>query len=257
MKKALIVLVGLMAVTAYAGDIDIFFSADSAVAYKAASPLDLGDKSGGGSQTIYIYANLNAYDYYTFNGMGIAFDASGANLPSGALYNPNMGGDGTPKGGPKAFRWQNGSVAGSDPLNPIPFDSDGDLAGAAVSSSVFGLLGIGAVPTNGDYAAGSGDDLAYSNFNAGVWTFTYLVGEITLDFDGSAGGVDMGVANDWITLGGDVFPWATVNFGGQGNDVDGRTTGAGLDLQYNDAFWTPEPASLILLALGALVIRRR
>lgn len=262
MKKALIVLVGLMAVTAYAGDIDIFFSADAAVAYKTAAPLDLGDIGAATSQTVYIYANLNAYDYYTFNGLGIAFDAAGASLSGGALYNPNMGGDGTAKGGAKAFRFQNGSVGGSDPVNPIPFDADGDLAGAAVSSTDFTLLGIGAVPRNGDYAAqpapnGTGDDLAYSDYVAPRWTFTYLLGEVTLNFDGGPGGVDLGVANDWITLGGDVFPWATVNFGGQDADVDGRTTGAGLDGSYNDVFWTPEPASLILLALGALAIRRR
>jgi hypothetical protein len=263
MKKALIVLVGLMAVTAYAGDMNIFFAADSDIASagKSAGALDLGDITGVTSQTVYLYANLNAYDYAVFNGLGISFDAVGGAVSGGALYNPNMGGDGTPKGGTKAFRFQNGSVAGSDPLANIGLDGDGDLAGAAVSSSAFALLGIGALPTNGDYAGSAGDTLAYSSFpglDGDAWTFTYLLGEITIDFNDAPGGLDLGVANDWITLGGDEFPWATVSFGSEiGVEYDGRETGAGLNGAYNDIVWTPEPASLILLALGALVIRRR
>jgi hypothetical protein len=260
MKKVLIVLVGLMAVTAYAADMDIFFSTDNNIEFKTPGAIDLGDHPlAGDTATVYIYAQVDLYEN-AWNGFGLAFDSTGGAATYGELYNPNMGGDGAKI--QKAFRWQNGSVAGSDPTNPILMDGDGDLAGASVSSTAFALLGIGADPSAGDYAGDPGaadtDTLSYSTYvGVGDWTGTFLVGEILITFDGTAGGLDGGVANDWITRGGDVSPWATIRFGGQDGDIDGRLTGGGLDGAYNDITWTPEPASMILLALGALVIRRR
>jgi hypothetical protein len=259
MKKVLIVLVGLLAVSAYAADMDVFFSADNAIAPKTPAPLDLGQVAPGSSQTVYIYAQVNLYEN-PWNGFGLRLDQSGATWDNGQLYNPNMGGTDTKH--PKAFRWQNGSVAGGDPTNPIGPDADGDLNGIFVSAN-FSLLGIGALPSAGDYAGDpiddSSDTMAYSQFfGAGDWIGTYLVGEITLHFTAD-GGLDAGVSNDWFTRQGDPGPdWATVRFGGQGPDLDGRVTNNGLDGSYNDVTWTvPEPTSLLLLAVGALAFRRR
>ncbi len=268
MKKILCVLVGLtFCAGAYAGDatvgdMDIFFSTDANIEFKAPGAPDLGDIGGAGTQTLYVYANIDINDFKTWNGLGLDIAIDGGTYLGGELYNPNMGA--TPPVDPlwpqyEKYRWQNGAISGSRPYNPIPSTVEGYLNASAVSGGW--LINLGALPSYGDYGTGpnSGDELAYSDYqnDAGdiTWTGTYLLGEIWFTGD-AVGGINLGVSPAWNTQTGDTAPWATLAFGLNG-PVDGRLTGAGLDNVIYDATFTPEPASLLLMALGALIIRRR
>ena len=135
-----------------------------------------------------------------------------------------------------------------------------DLGGAGVTGQGFQVLALGYACRNGDYGAVStavaGDVLGFEHFAGSDWNRTYLLGEVTITFDGTAGGIDLGVSSDWMTVAGGSDVNDTVSFSG-GPSLLSRVTGNGLDGAYNDVTWTPEPASMILLALGALVIRRR
>ena len=91
MKKALIVLVGLMAVSAYAVELDVFFSTDNNIELKTPGAIDLGNKGAGDTQTIYLYAQVDLYNGGTWNGFGVSYDISSGGLSNGQLYNPNCG----------------------------------------------------------------------------------------------------------------------------------------------------------------------
>ena len=269
MKRAICLLAGMTMLAGVAtagpattGDVDIFFSTDNTIGFMERQAPEV-PTTVGATETVYIWANLDLYDYRTWNGVGLRFATSGATIVGGGLYNANMGGSGE-KGQPgKQFRWQNGAVGDGDPFNPIPISAtDGDLIGAAVTAPGFQLLALGADARNGDFAVGPapvlGDDLAYSNFAGdGTWTGSYLLGWLDVQVDQIGGTINLGVSDELITRAGDAAaPWATVAFGLNGA-LDGRVVGNGLNNPTPDVTFTPEPASLLLVALAGLAIRRR
>ncbi len=272
MKRTLCVLVGLTmcagmagAGEATTGDIDIFFATSDTIQFMQpqAPVVDLGAPAG--TARLYIWANIDINDFATWNGMGLEFvPTGGLTVTGGELYNPNMADE--PPVEPlwqqyAKYRWQNGAVGGSRPLNPIPMTGDGYLNASAVSGGW--LTNLGALPAYGDFGLGenNGDELAWSNHddNAGdiTWTGSYLLGHVDVDVtDADTAGLNFAVSPAWITQQGDADPWATVAFG-LNDPIDGRVHHNIAPNAIADATFVPEPASLLLLALGALAIRRR
>ncbi len=274
MKKTLCVLIGLalcgsaaIADDATVGDLDVFFSTSNAIQHMTpGAPEIVVDTSGGPvSERLYIWANIDHDDFAKWNGLGLNFvTEGGVSVTGGELYNPNMGPSSGSKGQTweeyEKFRWQNGAVGGSEPNNPIPMTPGGYLNASAVSGGW--LLELGVMPAYGDYGTGpdAGDELAYSNYAADTttWTLSYLLGHIDVEVSDVDSAVNFAISSAWCTLKGDTDPYATVRFG-LNDEVSGRVTGAGgfADERVNDVTFTPEPASLVLLVLSGLLLRRR
>ncbi len=208
----------------------------------------------------------------------LEFSTTGhATVTGGEYYNPNHG----PATGAgdwqdwKKFRWlngYNGSYPNSEPWNPIPavpgdpVYSDWELnAIGIVHPSLPFVNALGRQPAFGNDGLGggaaSGDDLlAYADYfpETNTWTGSYLLGHIDVEVTSTAGPptVNFAVSPGWITQQGDTDPWSTVAFG-LNDPIDGRTDHNMDPSSYPDVTFIPEPASLVLLALGASLIRRR
>ena len=165
-----------------ATDIEIFFNTSDQITSWSRSAPQI-EVACATPTRLYIWANIDLYDYTLFNGMGLSFVTVGdVTVADGELYNPNMGED-SGKGswtGYKRFRWQNGAIGGSEPFDPIPMSAEGDLDASAVVGAWLNKLGR--TPANGDFALDTGDTLAYSAFdpNAPSWVGSYLLGHINV-----------------------------------------------------------------------------
>ena len=158
----------------------------------------------------------------------------------------------------KRFRWSNGAAGGSEPLIEIPMTADGYLNASAVAGSY--VWALGHVPAQGDIAANPGDTKSFSDELAGgAWRGSYLLGYIDVEIASVESAVNFVISPAWTTRAGDTgSPFGSVAFG-LNVPVGGRDTGAGgfANGRLNDVTFTPEPASLLLLALGVLGARRR
>lgn len=227
------------------GDIDIFFSTSAVIESKAVeAPVIPVDVSGGPvAQRLYVWGNIDLYDYRTWNGLGLDFEtAGGVTVTGGGVYNPDMG------TAAPLFRWSN-------PETEIPMTAGGYLNATAV-----GTAGLGMLPANGDFAADPGDTLAYSNLSGADWLGSYLIGYIDVEVSSVESAVNFAISPAWTTrMGDDGFgPYGMVAFG-LNDPVLGRETGAGgfAGGRLNDVTFVPEPAALTLLALGLVLARRR
>jgi hypothetical protein len=226
------------------GDIDIFFSPSNTIGpMTPGAPTIPVDVSGGTvSERLYVWANIDLNAYRTWNGLGLAFESTaGATVTGGGVYNPDMGVVTSPQ-----FRWSN-------PETEIPMTSSGYLDASAVAGP--GVIELGYTPAFGDGMTG-GDTLAYAT-TGGIGS--YLVGYIDVDVSAVESAVNFAISPAWTTRSGDgTGPFGTVAFG-INDPVSGRDTGAGgfAGGRFNDVTFTPEPATLALLALGLFALRRR
>lgn len=238
MRKALCVFAGLMlAAAASAAPINLYFSTQNQVE----SALGAGDApvpaefvgqtipSVNPGETLYLWATIQlAPDFTTDPIVGMELDFAGPTV-SGTMYNPDM--NTSPFG--NLWRWNRDNPNASNTDSPIALSNDnGPVVG--VGQPLSSYVGIGS----------SSDTLAVAapDFSA----IHFLVAELTPDTPG-----DLYVDVVSLATGEAQDQLIQVGFG---DDMIGATGGTSA---MADAIVLPEPASLVLLGLAALAIRRR
>ena len=232
MKKVLCVLAGVLLVTAASAQVNpiyVYASLDPVptppITTVPSIGLPVGDCSQG-DVTITLWAETNYLD--TWNGFGLSLvDGQGQAMAclTGGIINPDDGG--FPVG---VNRWH--------PDSDLDFGGDGVVKGVAVTER-----GIG------------GNFDAYQAYVEPTSRITYL-GSVVCGLDCCPGDVyamvnDAKINQSGVPSGESV----PVYFGIDTVPVNGRETGA---MSANPLFsCVPEPASLVLIALAGLVIRRR
>jgi hypothetical protein len=265
MRKALVAAVGLaiLASLANAAEIRIFLSTGNALNASSVGGLTPSNPAinPGAPTTVYLWAQRVTASSWTGLGINVV-PTAGVTVTGKQLYNPNMG-EVTPDGELwtdwEKYRWQNGAATSPPPGNPpvttILPDADGQLV--AVAASGTWLLNLGAtINATGDKLGFNGTAATTGNTNR-----FYLIGEMQVQ--GPAGGsLKLAVGPAWITSSGGLPATDLVDFGfgdpairSQGIIDNVSATGGVSALA--DLTITPEPASLILLALAGLALRRR
>lgn len=250
MKKLVCALValGLMVGVASAYNMNVYFSTSNDYSLAGIPPAASNPTVAVG-QTVYVWANEVAQGgaWPQWNGVSIAFkdgvatpDGSPADplhpvISSATFYNPqNVNADKT--------RWD----VGSD----FTATGDNEVNLLAVAGPVYG---IGTRPIYYQAPYYLGEDTMARQYNPGTQTRYYLLGEMVF---GSAGSIFMTVGNGGITTTTSAGPHSDQVFFGTGDaamwDSDKYIRSAVADLTV-----TPEPASLILLGLAGLALRRR
>lgn len=265
MRKALVAVVGLtlLATVASAGTIQFFLSGSSDVTVQptVGNPSLTTAQLAANGGKLYVWAKLadqgvNTATWPHWNGLALAVVPSGdLHSPGVTIYNTDI--DTVNFSG--TYRWSNGQNTN------IPPDAQGRALAATSGSGQ--LDGIGIKPNN---VAGGVDGLAFANNHKGTgatqtYDCYYLLGELPLT--GTAGGVKLatftnggGAAGGWITQVGGSAATETVFFGTGDAAVQNRIPELFPSVAtstLDDATITPEPASLVLLALAGLALRRR
>ena len=233
MKKVLCVLAGVLLVTAASAQVNpiyVYASLDPVPTPPITTPemgteVPVGDCSQG-DVTITLWAQTNAID--TWNGFGLSLvDGQGRAMEclTGGIINPDDGG--FPVG---VNRWH--------PDSDLDFGGDGVVKGVAVTERGIGgnldAYQTYAAPTRGTYLG-----------SVVCATGTCCPGDVYAM-------VNDAKINQSGVPSGEPVP---VFFGIDTVSVNGRETGA---MSANPLFrCVPEPASLVLIALAGLVIRRR
>ena len=230
MKKVLCLLAGVLLVTAAsAAPIYIYATVDPVVPEPplgdVCPPIGVPTSDCTGEQVINLWCQTDYLDVW--NGMGLSLvDAAGNPLPclTGGIINPDDGG--FPVG---VKRWHTDS--------DLSFTGDGEVKGVAVNER-----GIG------------GNFDAYQIYVAPATRCSYL-GSVVCGPDCCPGPVYAMVNSAKINLSGvPTGEPVDVYFSVDTVAINGREEGA---MSANPLFICPEPASLVLLALAGLVIRRR
>ena len=269
MRKALVAVVGLMLVAgvASASDVTFFLSTQGGPVNAASAVPTVGNPSLTAAQLtangnkLYLWASELIYSDATglsaahWNGLALSLVTSGTVASPGVtLYNANVASKGT------GYRWDN-TPLGS---NIVPNASGQTLA--ATASSVQGIGMNPATDKQTDDGFASQDNLAMDLYPTppGFETGYYLLGEIPLTGVGTVklatftnGGTQAG---GWITQSGGSAATENVFFGTGDAKVNNRIADqwpAVATSDVADATITPEPASLVLLALAGLALRRR
>jgi hypothetical protein len=161
-----------------------------------------------------------------------------------------------------------------DPNNPITFDEDSllngtfslsatvDNAGVASSGSLtmggevlgYGEAGPLLTANNLSFFNSFFTDTQNPNGDVAIFEFLFDVsgGEMADIFGGS--GAKVGVILSWVSTAGDV---AQNQFTADFDNLQGHTFGEGWGTAMADTAPIPEPVTVLLLGLGALIIRRK
>ncbi|MGD8453459.1 MAG: PEP-CTERM sorting domain-containing protein [Phycisphaerae bacterium] len=262
MKKlaCAILCVGLAATMANATELGLFFSTtdDLAAAPTASNPeltLNCGE-----SETVYIWAKVDVSMGDSWLGVDLGISGVDTIGFEGMYYNPDM----NPVTAPAAWRYRwNGGLSVDDNsefpdtaqpgVNPI-----GDYYLPFEDNHVNGV-GVG-VPSSKFLALGSDLDTMMVMDNDWIYGY-YLLGEATFTCPDPCGGESYEI---FLAVGPGGIASAT---GGPGDDS--IQFGVGDDPILNDDYWgtssvadltincVPEPASLLLLGIAGLALRRR
>lgn len=247
MRKLLLSLfvVGLTAGVATAQDESFRFFLDE----RGNDGTDQGARSGSvsfhnptvaGGTPLYIYLQYGTANQ-DFSGTNLRFDVSGpATITAGNFYNHTVNG---------LDRWQ---------TIPNKVWPAGGNATSWTIGSVFKVGGGGFGAKN----VGAGADTHFSSTDGSTFGTT-LLGTITFDYTaGGVGKAEVKMQNGSSgSAGVTIAPGDFVYFGfddaAVANKKGGAVGGTGGPTTIADAYITPEPVSLALLGLGALVLRRR
>jgi len=271
MRKALVAAVALSMLAAVAGasELRVFLSTGNAL---NASSIPGGltptnpQISPGTDTVVYLWGQRVTSN--TWTGLSLStVGAGGATVTGLQLYNPNMGTLPDPNAGEiwsdtEKYRWQNGAISAGDPNFPdgappnltINADASGTVIASAVSGSW--LIFLGAATPGTDKQGFTGTVATTGNTNR-----YYLLGQMHVT--GPLGGsVKLAVGSGWITTSGGLPSTDTVDFGFgdpaiRSQGVINNVSATGFVSDLADLTITPEPASLVLLALAGLALRRR
>jgi len=264
MRKALVaVSLLLVAGVASASDITFFLSEQSSVTVvpTPGNPSITAAQLAADGGKLLLWAVTPIWqdpttDYPNWNGVAFSVVTTGTLASPGVtLYNTSVSPGKTP-----AYRWDNGQGG-----NILP-----NAAGQTIAATAATAKGIGMWPTN-DLGADDGitpgeDNKACDVYNPGTGLELgyYLLGEVPMNGVGTLklctftnGGTSAG---GWITQVGGNSQTEHVYFGTGDAAVNNRPTTpwpAYSTSELADATITPEPASLVLLALAGLALRRR
>ena len=248
MKRLLVVLLGvaLFAAPANASSLRLFFAPEGLTGDEqsaATRPPTVGnptvDPTTEGPQTLYLWAQMSSDpDPQKWNGISVNVRVEGdIQITSYSAWNYIMF--------PGMFdqpRWS-GVNLGSQ---PGVVDTTLEIEGMNMATVTPGVNYTGVANANGN---NSGD------FQYDEATNSTLIAKFVFDVASAGGGVYLQIGDGGISREDDGMGDQTVYFGT--GDAGGANNDFGFESTEWDAYIVPEPAGLVLLALGALALRRR